>query len=79
MDAWIGRPILNLLGLFIRAFGGSSEFPGFPTRISSLRRTGLTSDFDLADLHGWLRVRVVRDVAHDCIGVRGKSLLKSID
>ena len=76
MDAWIGRPILNLLGLFIRAFGG---FPGFPKRISSLRRTGLTSDFDLADLHGWLRVRVVRDVAHDCVGVRGKSLLKSID
>jgi hypothetical protein len=58
MDAGIGRPILDLLKLFIRAVGGSSEFPGFPKRISSLRRTGLTSDFDLADLHGWLRVRV---------------------
>ena len=79
MDAGIGGPILDLLRLFIRAFGDSSEVPGFPKRISSLRRTGLTSDFDLADLHGWLRVRVVRDVAHDCIRMRAKSLLKSID
>ena len=79
MDAGIGGPILGLLRLFIRASGDSSEVPGFPKRISSLRRTGLTSDFDLADLHGWLGVRVIRDVAHDCIGVRGKSLLKSID
>lgn len=77
MDAGIDSPILDLLGLFIRAFGGSSEFPGFPKRI--LRRTGLTSDFDLADLHGWLRVRVVRDVAHDCIRMRAKSLLKSMN
>jgi hypothetical protein len=79
MDGGIGGPILDLLRLFIRAVGGSSEAPGFPKRISSLRRTGLTSDFDLADLHGWLRVRVVRDVAHDCIRMRAKSLLKSID
>jgi hypothetical protein len=37
MDGGIGGPILALLGLFIRAVGGSGEFPSFPKRISSLR------------------------------------------
>src|SRR5262249_15276203 len=76
-------PILKL-GLYIDAVSDLAEFQdakdGMRTFKSRRRRlTRLASHFDLADLHGWLRVGIVRDVAHDCLRMRAKSLLECID
>jgi hypothetical protein len=46
--------------------------------LCSLRFPFLTND-DFADLHYRCKISVVRDVGHDCLGVRAKTFLEGLD